>query len=367
MSALEKMWANDKAQGDTESDQRRGDSASVMRPPYIIYFGDAAAQGYAKTGLGLIEWRRELCIGQFRSPGCGVDGGLPDMTIAEAVEAGAKSFVIGIASAGGAIPERWVNDLAAAARAGLDIVSGMHARLSAFPAIVAAARESGVRLVDVRTPPENLLIGTGAKRPGKRLLTVGADCAVGKKYSALALEREMRARGWDADFRATGQTGVMIAGSGFAIDSVVSDFLSGAAEVLSPAADESHWDVIEGQGALSHPSFAGVSLGLLHGSQPDALVMCLDPTRKNHLGTERAQSYAIPGLRECLELNLLHSRRVNPSARFVGVCVNSRALGAGERTAILEKYRALTGLPVVDPLIDGVGPVIDRLETEFPR
>lgn len=335
-----------------------------LRPPYLIYFADVRDTGHAKTGLGLIHWRRELCAGQLRAEGCRVDGGLADMTVADAVAAGAGSIVIGVASEGGTIPRHWVEDLAEAARAGLDVVSGMHVRLSEFPAIVDAARSSGARLLDIRTPPKTLPVGTGKKRSGKRLLTVGTDCAVGKKYTALALEREMRARGMDADFRATGQTGIMIAGSGIPLDCVVSDFLSGAAELLSPAAPPTHWDVIEGQGSLSHPSFAGVSLGLLHGAQPDALVLCHDPSRGYLLGTEAGSAFPLISLRESMEQCLMFARRVNPSARFVGVSLNSSALSEADRLPLRQRYEAETGLPVVDPVRDGVGPIVDRIEAE---
>ncbi|MFC2952711.1 DUF1611 domain-containing protein [Marinicaulis aureus] len=336
-----------------------------FKAPYLIYFGDIELTGYAKTGLGLIEWRRNLCIGQYRTPQCSIDSGLPDMTIEEAVQAGVGSFVIGVAPAGGYIPDRWLQDLVKAARAGLDIISGMHARLTDFPEIVEAALASGARLFDVRTPPADLPLGTGAKRTGKRLLTVGTDCAVGKKYTALAIEKEMQARRWKADFRATGQTGVMIAGAGFAIDCVVADFLSGAAELISPAADDDHWDVIEGQGALSHPSFAGVSLGLLHGSQPDALVLCHDPTRVYNLGTERKQPYPLHSLQETIEANLLMARRVNPDARFVGMSVNTSQLPLSEKPALFERLSAETGLPVIDPIKDGAKLIVDRIEKEF--
>lgn len=362
MSLASATWRDSAA--DTRSSKSR---MTIMRAPYVIYFGDAEAKGYAKTGLGLIDWRPELCLAQFRSPGCAVDGGLPDMSIEECVAAGARSFVIGVAPAGGSITSAWLKDLVAAARAGLDVVSGMHARLSDFPELAAAAQATGVRLVDVRTAPRNLQIGTGAKRLGRRLLTVGTDCAVGKKYTALAIEREMLARGWKADFRATGQTGIMIAGSGIALDCVVADFLSGAAEMLSPDAEADHWDVIEGQGSISHPSFAGVSLGLLHGSQPDALVLCHDPSRSHHLGTEKKQSFTIPGLVESIGLNLEHARRVNTSARFVGVSLNASAVPPGERRALFGEIAAETGLPVADPMIGGVKAVVDRVEEEFPH
>uniref|UniRef100_UPI000B793F44 DUF1611 domain-containing protein n=1 Tax=Amphiplicatus metriothermophilus TaxID=1519374 RepID=UPI000B793F44 len=336
-----------------------------LRPPWLIYFGDVEDVGHAKTGLGLIQWRREFCAGQMRASGCHVDGGIPDMGIGEAVAAGVNSLVIGVAPAGGSIPPTWVSDLVRAARAGIDIVSGMHARLSDFPEIVAAARESGARLIDVRTPPRNIPVGSGERRSGKRLLTVGTDCAVGKKYTALAVEKEMRARGWNADFRATGQTGIMIAGQGVAIDSVIADFISGAAEMLSPAAAPDHWDVIEGQGSLSHPSFAGVSLGLLHGAQPDALVLCHDPSRKFLLGMEGSGSFPILPLAQSIEQCLGLARRVNVNARFVGVSVNTSRVSPEERSRLYEEIARETGLPVADPIREGVKAIVDRIAAEF--
>lgn len=350
---------NDEVQG---SSSLAAELCSVqLRPPYLIYFGDVRDTGHAKTGLGLIQWRPEYCAGQLRARGCQVNGGLSDMTIAEAAAAGVGSIVIGVASEGGTIPNAWVGDLAQAARAGLDVVSGMHVRLSDFPEIASAARESGARLVDVRTPPKTIPVGTGQKRPGQRLLTVGTDCAVGKKYTALAIENEMRARGLDADFRATGQTGIMIAGSGIPLDCVVSDFLSGAAELLSPAASPDHWDIIEGQGALSHPSFAGVSLGLLHGSQPDALVLCHDPSREYLLGTQTGQPFPVLPVTECMEQCLTFAWRVNPKARFVGLSVNASKLSDANRMALCEQYERETGLPVVDPIKDGAGRIVDNI------
>ena len=336
-----------------------------LKSPYLIYFGDVASKGFAKTGLGLIEWRRPQCAGQLRHPDCGVDGGIPDLSLDEAVSEGVKSIVIGVAPAGGSIPDSWVADLADAVRHGLDLVSGMHVRLHDFPEFVAAAEESGARLIDVRVPPNELNVGTGEKRTGNRLLTVGTDCAVGKKYTALAIEKEMLARGWSADFRATGQTGIMIAGSGVPIDSVISDFISGAAEMISPSADSDHWDIIEGQGALTHPSFAGVSLGLLHGSQPDALVLCHDASRTHIFGLGTSQPYPLLSLSETIRVNLEMAHRVNPDARFVGVSVNSSALEPDSREEILKQYESETGLPTVDPIIDGTARIVDQIAEEF--
>ncbi len=332
-----------------------------LKPPYLLFFGDVKDKGHAKTGLGLIHWRKDFCVGQLCIHGCGIGSGLPDMTIDEAAAAGAGSIVIGVASEGGSIPPQWLDSLVHAARAGLDVVSGMHARLVDFPELVDAAQKSGARLIDIRTPPKEIPIGSGVKRSGKRLLTVGTDCAVGKKYTALAVEKELRLRGINADFRASGQTGIMIAGEGIPIDSVVSDFLSGAAEMLSPEAPDDHWDIIEGQGALSHPSFAGVSLGLLHGSQPDALILCHDPSRTHLLGTGGESRFEILPLTESIQQCLGLARRVNPNARFVGVSINTSEISADEQRRLYEQYALETGLPVADPIRDGVSAIVDNL------
>jgi len=336
-----------------------------LKAPYLVYFGDVQGRGYAKTGLGLIKWRPNLCAGQLRLPACTIDGGIRDMSIAEAVATGVKSLVIGVAPSGGEIPSTWGDDLVQAAQAGLDVVSGMHVKLKDIPNLEFAAKESGSKLIDVRCPPAILPIGTGAPRSGMRLLAVGTDCAVGKKYTALSIEHEMRRRGWEVDFRATGQTGIMIAGRGIPIDSVVADFLSGAAEAISPSAAADHWDVIEGQGALAHPSYAGVSLGLLHGSQPDALVLCHEANRDIMLGTENKEPFKIQSLQETMELNLKHARRVNPQSRFVGLSVNTSAIPVGERKAVLAHYARETGLPTVDPIIDGASAIVDQIAKEF--
>jgi uncharacterized NAD-dependent epimerase/dehydratase family protein len=204
--------------------------------------------------------------------------------------------------------------------------------------------------------------GKGTKRTGLRLLTVGTDCSVGKKYTALALEREMRARGLDAEFRATGQTGVFISGRGVAIDAVVADFISGAVEWISPDAAPSHWDLIEGQGSLFHPSFAGVTLGLLHGAQPDAFVICHEPTRT----TMRGVAHSLPSIAEVIDLTVRCGRLTNPAIRPVGIAVNTQALAEDEARRYLDGVGAEHGLPATDPIRFGVAGIVDRIEAEFP-
>jgi len=332
-----------------------------LRTPYLVLIGAEDDPTYAKTGLGIAQWRRELVAGQMRFPGCSVDLGVPDMSIEEAAAAGVGSLVIGVAPVGGVIPDSWWSAIEAAARAGLDVVCGLHVKLADNPALVAAARASGARLVDVRVPPKNLPVGTGIKRSGKRVLMVGTDCAIGKKYSALALDQAMREAGMNSTFRATGQTGIMIAGEGMPIDAVVADFIAGAAECLSPDNEPDHWDVIEGQGSLFHPGYSGVSLGLLHGSQPDAFVVCHDATRTVVSGWEH---YPLPTIAECIDLHLRAGRRTNPAIRCVGISVNTSGLPRAERERWLAELSAETGLPCVDPLVEGCGAIVDYINRQ---
>jgi uncharacterized NAD-dependent epimerase/dehydratase family protein len=274
------------------------------------------------------------------------------MTITEAAAAGAKSLLIGIAGVGGKISEAWHEDLRKAASAGLTIVSGGHEKLSAVPGLVQAAQQAGVKLVEIRNPGTHFPVATGIKRSGQRLLTVGTDCALGKKYTALAIDREMRARGMDAQFRATGQTGIMIAGSGIPIDAVISDFVAGAAEMLSPDAAPKHW-------ALIHPGYAAVTLGLLHGSQPDEIVLCHDPRRHYNLDSPQVK---IPPLLELIELYLSMGRLTNPAIRCSGISLNTRGMSDSERETALNNTRQDTGLVVFDPVATGVAELIDQLD-----
>jgi uncharacterized NAD-dependent epimerase/dehydratase family protein len=329
-----------------------------MQPPYLLFLGDVGDQLAAKTAHGILAWRPEWCLGQLRLPGCRADLGLAELSPAEAKARGARTMIVAVANSGGVLAEHWTDPIVAALAAGLDVASGLHQRLDNFPAIREAAARHGRTLTDVRHPKQRFKTGTGVRRPGRRLLTVGTDCSCGKKYTALAIEREMRERGWKADFRATGQTGIMIAGEGVAIDAVVADFISGAVEWLAPANDPDHWDVIEGQGSLFHPAFAGVSLGLLHGAQPDALVLCHEPTRTHMRGLPQQK---LPSLAECIELNLRCAGLTNRSVRLVGLSINTAGLPPGERDDYLARLAAEHGLPAVDPIATGAGPIVDRL------
>jgi len=324
--------------------------------PYLLFLGDVRERGFAKTALGLKDWVPELCVGECALPEATVTAGLAHLTPGEARAKGARSLVIGVANRGGILAPSWIPILLEALEAGLDLVSGMHGRLSAHPELRAAAVRFGRRLIDVREPPPGIPVGTGARRSGKRLLTVGTDCALGKKYTALSLAREFRRRGVNADFRATGQTGILIAGTGIPIDAVVADFIAGAAEILSPSASADHWDVVEGQGSVFHPSYAGVSLGLLHGTQPDVIVLCHEAGRDKILGLE---DYPTPGLEEAIVLHLKLACRTNPQVRCAGISLNTSSLSGGQAFAVMGALAARLSLPVADCLRPGTQ--LDRL------
>ena len=318
--------------------------------PYLLFLGDTTEPAYAKTAFGLRDWVPERCIGEWSCAGATVTTGLPRLTPREASAKGARGLVIGVANTGGVLGANWVPSLVQALEAGLDLVSGLHAKLRDVPELKAAAARTGRRLIDVRTPPPDIPVGSGRKRTGKRLLTVGTDCALGKKYTALALARAFAARGVPVDFRATGQTGILIAGGGMPMDAVVSDFEAGAAEILSPDAPADHWDVIEGQGSLFHPSYAAVSLGLLHGSQPDVFVVCHEPGRERLVGHPL---YALPSIAETIDLTLRLGRRTNPAIRCGGVSLNTSALDADAARELLAREALRVGLPAADPMRRG--------------
>jgi uncharacterized NAD-dependent epimerase/dehydratase family protein len=327
----------------------RESAVETLPQPYLLFLGDTAEPSYAKTAFGLRDWAGDRCVGEF-SCGATVTTGLPALTPRQARARGAKGLVIGVANSGGVIYESWIPSLVEALEAGLDIVSGMHARLTEIAALKTAATRFGRRLIDIRTPPRNIPIASGRKRSGKRLLTVGTDCALGKKYTALSIARAIERRNVPVDFRATGQTGILIAGSGMPMDAVISDFEAGAAEMLSPDADEKHWDIIEGQGSLFHPAYAGVSLGLLHGSQPDVFVVCHEPGRDAVLGLP---GYPLPSIEDVIDMTVRLGRRTNPAIRCAGVSLNTAKLDDAAARQLLADETKRLKLPVADPIRGG--------------
>ncbi|WP_120716426.1 N-acetyltransferase DgcN [Tsuneonella amylolytica] len=330
----------------------------MIDPPYLLYLGNSTDHYAIKTARGLAVFRPELCIGEYRGNACTLTLELPRMTFAEAVAAGARTMVLGIVNAGGTLDPDVVDDCIAAMEAGLDLASGLHQRMNGEPRLVAAAVHTGRRMHDIRTPPADLVVGSGDPRPGNRLLTVGTDCSSGKMYTTLALHRAMQARGIPCDFRATGQTGIMVAAAGIPLDAVIADFISGAIEQLAPARHDEGWDLIEGQGSLFHPSFAGVSTGLLHGAQPAALVMCHDPSRRVMRGmTDRAP----PDLGECIAANLATARLTSQGVRMAGIALNTSAMDHQDAVAMCLRLQDEHGLPCTDPHRMGVEPILDAL------
>lgn len=331
----------------------------MLKTPYLLFLGDAPDQLAAKVAQGIKDWRPEFSLGQMRLEGCKADLHLPEMTIAEAKAAGAKTLVVGAANRGGVISDAWIATLVEAIEAGFDIASGLHNLLRDRKELVDAAQRSGVKLYDVRVPTVAYPIADGKRRTGKRCLAVGTDCSVGKMYTALAMEKAMRARGQKATFRATGQTGILITGSGVPLDAVIADFMAGSVEWLTPDNDPDHWDLIEGQGSLYHPSYSGVTLALIHGGQPDSLVICHEPTRKHMRGLPH---YQLPSLEMVRDAALDMARVVNPSVQVTGVSINTSGMGLDEANAYLADVEKRMGLPTVDPFRDGAERLVDALD-----
>jgi len=331
----------------------------LIPQPYLLFLGDVTDPLAAKTARGIQVWRPEQCVGEMSLPGCTVSLGLETLDIASAKARGAKTLVLGTANAGGYLPSHWLETVTSAIKAGLNVASGLHHRLVDEPELVALAAEHGVSLFDIRHMRPALTVGSGKKRSGKRVLTVGTDCSVGKMYTSLALEAAMRDRGMKADFRATGQTGILVAGEGIAIDAVIADFIAGAAEALSPANEEDHWDIVEGQGSLFHPSYAGVSMGLIHGAQPHWLVMCHEMGRPHmrHLPHQPMVSLA-----ECVEANLRAASVTSDEVTLAGFAINTSGYSEQQARDYCAEVSAEFGVPATDPVRFGIDAIAARLQ-----
>ncbi|MEM0911703.1 MAG: N-acetyltransferase DgcN [Pseudomonadota bacterium] len=329
-----------------------------IQPPYLHFLGDAPDMLAAKTSIGVHFWRPQYSVGQIRLDGCNADLGITDTTIGEAADAGAKTLVIGVANRGGSISTTWFPTLIQAMESGMDIASGLHQRLDDNPEILQSSQAHGCKLINVRQPPASLDVATGKRRSGKRLLAVGTDCSTGKMYTTLAIHSALVKANINATYRATGQTGIFIAGSGMPVDAVGADFISGSVEMLCPTNNEDHWDIIEGQGSLFHPSFAGVSLGLLHGAQADALVLCHEPTRTHMRGLSH---YPLPDIGACIELNENLAKLTNPQVKTVAISVNTSNMEKDNARAYLAGLETKYGLPAIDPVVDGVDRILENI------
>ncbi|WP_241622656.1 N-acetyltransferase DgcN [Rosenbergiella australiborealis] len=319
--------------------------------PYLLFLGDVTDPLAAKTARGIHVWRPEQCVGEICLPDCSVSLGLESMTVEQARQQGAKTLVLGTANAGGYLPKHWLPVIREAINAGMNVASGLHHRLNDEPELVSLATDNQVSLFDIRHMRPTLNVGSGKKRSGKRVLTVGTDCSVGKMYTSLALERAMHNEGMQADFRATGQTGILIAGEGIAIDAVIADFIAGATELLSPENKDDHWDIVEGQGSLFHPSYAGVSMGLLHGAQPHWLVMCheMGRTHMRHLPHQPMVS-----LEDCVALNLQAAKVTSSDPRLAGFSINTSGYSGQEARDYLQALSQKFGVPATDPVRFGI-------------
>lgn len=342
--------------------------ATAEGPRVAILAEGQFTRAGAKTAIGVLRYAPYPVVAVIDSTRAGSDAwehvggsGVPVPVVAsvgEAAERRAEVILIGTASAGGRIDDRYRPFLADALRRGLEVWNGLHERVLDDPALADAARAGGGRVRELREPPRDLPIG-GHRRPragATVVLTVGSDAAVGKMTASLEIVAGLRRLGASAQFVATGQTGIAIAGQGIAVDAVVADFIAGSAERLAcEAAETSDWAIVEGQGSLAHPGFSGVTLGLLHGSAPDLMVLCHDASRssiKNH-----------PGLpvRPLMELVRMYEEAAGWSrspdaggARVVAVALNTAALDEREASRAIFDAAAETGLPAADPVREGI-------------
>jgi uncharacterized NAD-dependent epimerase/dehydratase family protein len=331
----------------------------MIQTPYLLFLGDAPDGLAAKVAQGIKDWRPDNAVGQFRLPTCGTSVGLTDMTLQEGLDAGAKTLVIGVANRGGYISNEWKTVLVQALEMGYDIASGLHNLLRDEDELQRAAKVHGRTLHDVRIPSVAYPIANGVKRRGKRILPVGTDCSVGKMYTGLCMDAEMQKRGMKSTFRPTGQTGILITGGGVPLDAVIADFMAGAVEYLTPDNDDDHWDHIEGQGSLFHVSYSGVTMALIHGGQPDALVLAHEPTRKHMRGLPDYQQPSLEALRDMV---LPIARVANPACQIIGISVNTQHMSDDEAKAYLAEVETRMGLPTTDPFRYGAEKLVDALE-----
>ena len=335
----------------------------------ILAEGKSQDVHYGKTARGVVRYGPHPVSGVVDSHAGGQSmEGIPVVATVEegiALQPRPNTALVGVAVAGGRLPAEWRDILRACIAAGLDVESGMHEFLADDPELAALAREHGVELRDVRRPPPDLSVPTGENlRHGAAVvLTVGSDCAIGKKTVAIELDEEARRRGLRSVFVPTGQTGIMIAGWGIAVDAVVSDFLAGAAErLVVEGASRGDLLWVEGQGSLVHPQFSGVTLGLYHGSAPHLLVLC---HMAGETEIEGCPGHAIPSLTELVEL---HERTALPArpARVAAIALNTVRLGEKEALAAIAEAERETGLPADDPVRFGPAPLLDAVLARLP-
>lgn len=337
--------------------------------PLAIYAPHEFGKAQAKTAEGVLRYGRNpiACVIDEANAGksikevCGIDCAAPIVsTVDEALALKSGALLLGTAWSGGALPEAWKKDIKLALAGGMDVVNGLHDFLEEDEEISKAAKAYGRRLFDVRKSPDKLPVAKGLvmETGAFVVLTVGTDCSVGKMTVALEIQKLARSKNIDAQFVATGQTGIMICGEGIAIDRVIGDFMAGATEkmVLEKAAP-GNLILVEGQGSLAHPGFSGVTLALLHGACPQALILCHRPSRRTIKGTEiPISSYS--RLIETYEAMVSYMR----PAKVIALALNTQDLSREEALAAIKKAEEETGLPAADPVRFGAGTLLAAIE-----
>jgi uncharacterized NAD-dependent epimerase/dehydratase family protein len=333
-----------------------------------LFTGGVFAESHAKTAHGILRYgtREVVCVVDDTSAGAVASEVVPyarrDVpvvaAVADAVKLGSNVLVIGVAPFGGHLTPEWRAALLEAIGAGMHVEAGLHTVLNEDPELAAAASAAGVELRDLRAAPAGLSVPP-AERPDVRVVhPVGSDCAIGKMSVTLELDAAARARGLESAFVATGQTGIAIAGWGIAVDHVISDFIAGAAaRLVAEGAQRAPLLFVEGQGALGHPAYSGVTLGLLHGCRPDALVLC------HRAGSTVIDDYPDTPIRPLRELIGVYEGAlgwVRP-APVVAIALNTRGLGEDEARAACEAAAAETGLPATDPVRFGAEPILEAV------
>lgn len=332
----------------------------------ILAEGRSGDPHYGKTARGVIRYAPDPAVAVVDStrPGETLDGVPVFATVADALHLEPTTALVGVATQGGRFPPAWRELLRQAIEAGLDVENGLHEFLADDQELAGLARKHGVELRDLRRPPEGLNVPTGEnlRLPATIVLTVGSDCAIGKKTVALELDLEARRHGLRSVFVPTGQTGIAIAGWGIAVDAVVSDFLAGAAERLVVEGHHRGGELlfVEGQGSLVHPAYSGVTLGLIHGSAPQLFVLC------HRAGATEIEGYPgapLPSLTELVELHERVALPIRP-ARVACLALNTAHLAEAEAHAAIAAAAGETGLPADDPVRFGAGRLLDAIRSQ---
>lgn len=323
----------------------------------------------SKTANGCIRYSPERVVaildstraGQSAQEVLGFGGEIPVIaTLEEGLSLEPTALLVGVAPTGGQLPAPWRATIAAALRAGLDVWSGLHYFLADDPLLAEAAGEAGARIFDLRRPPRDLGVAAGRVREvaATVVLTVGSDCNIGKMTAQVQLRDALRARGERVAFAATGQTGILVEGWGIAVDAVIADFIAGASErLVLQAAATADIVLVEGQGSIIHPSYSGVTFGLMHGSLPHAMVFCHQPSRKS---INKQEWVPIPSLTELIQMHEAALRPLRPS-RVIAIALNTFDLSEEEARAAIAAAEAETGLPATDPVRYDPAPIADAI------